>query len=158
MLLLFCLAGTGCAHETEVDPLQAFQQGDYKSSYAGWLPAAQSGDADAQYYVAMHHYLGLGMRRDMKMAAEWWRKSALQGYPEAQLQYGILHYEGVEVVQSFPEAFVWFTAAAQQGNEQARRQAEALERENKLSFNQIKFGKMKAKEFIFDSEQRSVEQ
>ena len=46
--------------------------------------AAEKGDAQAQFDLAMCYRNGLGVEKDEKQAAEWLRKAAAQGHAEAK--------------------------------------------------------------------------
>ena len=138
------------------DPLQAFEQGDYVLSYRLWLPRAEAGDAEAQNYVGIQYYLGLGRGRDLQTAFTWFVRAARQGHPPAQVNLGSMYQDGRAVEQDFYTAFVWFFAAAQQGSERALRQADNMARQNKLSPNQQLHAKLEANEFIPDPALRFV--
>ena len=136
------------------DPLQAFEQGDYVLSYRLWLPRAEAGDAEAQNYVGIQHYLGLGCSRDLQLAFSWFVRAARQGHPPAQVNLGSMYQAGRGVEQNLQTAFVWFFAAARQGSERARRQAGYLG--NRLSRREAMYAMLEANEFIPDPALRFV--
>ncbi len=145
-----CITMLACTGEAEEDPFQAFSSGDYQRSYQSWLPAARAGDAEAQYYIAVHYQMGLSRPRDMQKAAAWYVKSAKQGYPGAQRNYGVMLYDGTGVKQDYLDAFTWLFAASQQGHQGAKRQVDSIAGQNKLSPNQMLHAKLKANQFIVD--------
>jgi len=139
---------------SQSDPKAAFDAGDYETSYKLWLPLAEQGNAEAQNYVGIHHYLGLGVNRDLMAAAKWYGLAARQGYVDAQRNYGNMFYDGTGVHQNFYNAYIWYFAASQQGNENAKRQLDYLSSQNKLTPNQQMHAKVEANEFIFDPKLR----
>lgn len=77
-----------------------------------WLPAAQGGDGEAQYYVGQMFERGLGVDPDFAAAAEWYRKAADQEYSAAQIALGSLYESGRGVPQDAEEALRWYRRAA----------------------------------------------
>ena len=66
---------------TENDPEQAFRKGDYERSFELWKPLAETGDSNAIYYLGLHYYLGLGVKKDHNSARTWYEKAAVKGHP-----------------------------------------------------------------------------
>ena len=150
--LIGTLALTACSSN---DPQEAFDQGDYETAYRLWLSKAKlDGDPEAQNYLGIHYYLGLGVERDIKKAAKWYEKAAKQNYPNAQRNYGDLFYQGLGVKQDYYNAYVWYFAASQQGNDVATRQLDTLGAQNKLSPNQQMHAKLTANAYIEDPKLR----
>ena len=58
------------------------------------LREAWSGDADAQFEVALAYHLGLGVPRDEEEAIRWFRAAAIQGDSAAMNNLGVMHYHG----------------------------------------------------------------
>ncbi len=105
---------------------QAFLDGDYETALAELEPAAQSGDATAQYYLGVLYDHGEGVARNYRTAAEWYEKAAAQGHREAQFKLGFLHYTGSgqpagpSALARDPEAAArWFAPAAEAGHPMA---------------------------------------
>lgn len=151
LFTIMCLIG---ACSQPADPRLAFQNGDYETAYKLWLPLATSGDPEAQNYIGIHYYLGLGVERDFKKAFEWYQKAAYAGFPDAQRNYGDMYYNGYSVPQDFYTAFIWYFAASQQGHETAKRLLERLTSQNKLTPNQQMHAKLEANRYILDPEKR----
>jgi TPR repeat protein len=82
--------------------------------------AADAGWDKAQLWLAVLHYHGLGVRRDLAAAARWTRKSADQGSSSAQYALGILHELGHGVPQDHDASRRWMQKAAVQGHQPAR--------------------------------------
>jgi len=65
-----------------------------------WLPLAQAGSAEAQYYVARIYANGMsGVPFDYAKAAEWYQRAANQKYGPAQQELGYLYESGLGVPQ-----------------------------------------------------------
>ncbi len=63
---------------------QNFNQQNYGIALKQLLPAANKGNADAQYAVGYMYFYGLGTKADPKMAKLWIQESARQGNPAAE--------------------------------------------------------------------------
>ncbi len=132
------------------DPKLAFQQGDYKRSFELWKPIAMQGDPEAENYLGVHYYAGLGVKRDHLKAIKWYSSAAEKGYPSAQRHLGDMYYGGHGIQRDFYKAFIWYFAASQQGNENAKRKLDSITGENKLTPNQQMHAKIEANKFITD--------
>jgi hypothetical protein len=63
-----------------------------------WLPLAQNGKAEAQYYVARIYANGMGgVPIDYERAAEWYRRAADQNYTSALQELGYMYEQGLGV-------------------------------------------------------------
>ncbi len=151
-ILLTVLQITGCGKGT--DPKKAFENGDYETAFTLWRPLAESGDADAQNYLGILYYLGLGVHRDYKKALEWYGRAARAGHADAQKNYGDMVNFGRGIQRSNQEAYKWYFAASQQGNQKAARQIEVLAASGNLSPNQQMHAKIAANQFILDEDKR----
>lgn len=118
-LLPLVLLAAGC-HSAPTDGWSAYQRGDYATALATWKPAAESGDADAQFLVGVIFDEGQGVPPSRTEAAKWYRRAAEQGHAPAQTNLGVLCYRGEGVPQSFTEAARWYERAAIQGFAAAR--------------------------------------
>ena len=144
--MVFCL----CACSKPVDPKMAFKEGDYETSLKLWLPRAEAGDREAQDYLGIQYYMGLGVRRDYKEAIKWFAPAAEAGYPDAQRNYGDMYENGHGVPQDYYQAFIWYFAAAQQGHESAKLALANITDDNKLTPNQQMHAKLQANKYIPD--------
>ena len=147
-VLLTCvtLISWGCADRKTA--LEAFDSGDYPTAYKLFRAGAEAGDVEAQNYLGVHYYLGLGVKRDLHKALQWYEKAALQGDPEAQFNYGLMFYNAYGTEHNITTAFKWFYASYRQGNPNAERYMNSLADDNLLSPNQIDYAKLQAKQFI----------
>ena len=149
IVLLCCLSlfiTGGCG--TDKTAIQSFDAGDYETAYRLFKPTAEAGDREAQNYLGVHYYLGLGVRRDWNQALYWYEKAAKQGDPKAQLNYGLMFHNAYGTQKDIVTAFKWYYASYRQGNSTAERYMNSLAADNVLSPNQIDYAKLLAKQFI----------
>ncbi len=59
--------------------VEAYDQGDYATTFAESKPLAERGDADAQYMLGYLYARGQGVRRDLVRAYLWFTLAAWQG-------------------------------------------------------------------------------
>ena len=84
------------------------------------LPAARSGNAEAEELIGIMYAMGLGVKRDDIRAFEWYLRSALKGHPGAQS--GIGWY--FEIGRGLPapdliRAYTWYVLSAIGGDPDA---------------------------------------
>ncbi|HEY7776581.1 MAG TPA: tetratricopeptide repeat protein, partial [Kineobactrum sp.] len=89
----------------------AFDRADYKTALRVWLPAAESGDADAQNSVGEIFERGLGTEPNYEVAVLWFRRAAEQGHKGAQFNLGTLYETGKGVTQDKATALNWYRQA-----------------------------------------------
>lgn len=61
------------------DAIEAYDQGDYATTFAESRPLAAAGDADAQYILGFLYERGEGVARDLTRAYAWYGLAARQG-------------------------------------------------------------------------------
>jgi len=100
---------------------QAFLNGDYETALDELEPAAESGDATAQYYLGVLFDHGEGVIRNTRTATDWYEKAAAQGHRDAQFNLGMIYYHGAgaagdpgAVAQDQVAAARWLGPAADQ--------------------------------------------
>jgi len=74
--------------------------------------AAQSGDANAQFWLGTMYYLGQGVPQDYAQALSWYRKAAAQGYALAQNNLGTMYEYGQGIPQDYVIAYGLFNLSA----------------------------------------------
>ncbi|MDY6946545.1 MAG: caspase family protein [Pseudomonadota bacterium] len=63
-----------------------------------WMPLAEAGEAEAQYYVARIYANGMGgIEIDHARAADWYQRAARQNYSAAVQELGYLYEQGLGV-------------------------------------------------------------
>jgi TPR repeat protein len=90
--LLLALAGPAVADVER--GWQAFLKGDYDTALDQLEPAAEAGDATAQYYLGVLYDHGEGVLRNYRTATGWYEKAAAQGNSDAQFNLGMIYYNG----------------------------------------------------------------
>jgi TPR repeat protein len=93
--------------------------GDFKTL----LSQAQSGDREAQYFLALIYEQGLLVPRDIDVSRSWMRKSAEQGYVPAQGAMGEMYLINVGdngPIPDYGDADRWLRLAATQGDADAQ--------------------------------------
>jgi TPR repeat protein len=84
------------------------------------LPAARSGNADAEELIGVMYALGLGVERDDIRAFEWYLRASMKGHPGAQSGIGWYY----EVGRGMPapdliRAYMWYVLSAIGGDPDA---------------------------------------
>lgn len=77
--------------------------------------AAEQGDAESQYQLALCFDYGCDAPQDRAAALTWYRRAAKQGHANAQNSLGSLFMAGEGVSQDYDEAMRWYQAAADDG-------------------------------------------
>lgn len=88
---------------------------DYDSAYKCFKIAAEAGNAEGQYYLAVCYDEGEGIIQNSYEAFKWYRKAAEQGYAGAQCNLGFCYANGNGITVNYVEAVKWLREAAIQG-------------------------------------------
>ncbi|MGN7999785.1 SPOR domain-containing protein [Sphingomonas sp. 22176] len=96
--------------------VDAYNRGDYAGAMQAWRPAAEKGDADAQYNVGQIYKLGRGVPVDMVEAEKWYRLAALQGHDLGEANYGMMLFENGKREAAVP----WLERAVAHGEPRAQ--------------------------------------
>jgi hypothetical protein len=113
------------------DPWEALRQGRGDEVEAGWRPAAQAGDLQAQLFLG---HLAI-MRGRHKDAVPWYLMAAQQGNPEAQTLLATQYLRGEGVARDPVLAYALYDLAARQGFANAGEARDTAARQ--MSPNQI---------------------
>jgi len=73
------LAGAAPARADFAAAVEAYDQGEYATTFAESLPLARAGDSEAQYMLGYLYARGEGVRRDPVAAYFWHALAARQG-------------------------------------------------------------------------------
>jgi TPR repeat protein len=112
------------------------EAGDYKAAYDAFLPAAKSGNADAEELIGVLYALGLGVERDDERAFEWYLRSAMKGHPGAQSGVGWYYEVGRGMpAPDLTRAYMWYTLSAIGGDPDAAISLEEVVK--KMTIDQI---------------------
>lgn len=94
----------------------AYEAGNLPLAFKEFRAAAERGESDCQYNVALMYEKGSGVAKDEKEAVVWYRKSAEQGNSNAQFNLGVLYENGRGTAVDFAQANQWYRKAAAQGD------------------------------------------
>ena len=103
------------------------ENGHFTEAMDELLPAARSGNADAEELIGVMYALGLGVEQDDVRAFEWYLRSSMKAHPGAQSGIG-WYYEtgrGVEA-PDLVRAYMWYTLSSIGGDPDAKISLEEL--------------------------------
>lgn len=100
--------------------LAAYQRQDYDLAYRLALPAAQAGDANAQYLLGTQLWRGRGVIRNDPEAAQWFARAAEQDHSDAMTDLAAMYRLGEGVEKDTRRAFALSLKAAETGNATAQ--------------------------------------
>lgn len=85
------------------------EAGDYANAMAEFLPAARSGNADAEELIGVLYAMGLGVPRDDVRAFEWYLRASLKGHAGAQSGLGWYYEVGRGIAApDLVRAYLWY--------------------------------------------------
>ena len=119
IILLACLIPTVAFAEIETgrDLMDAKK---YKEAMKELLPAARSGNADAEELIGVMYAMGLGVERDDIRAFDWYLRASLKGHPGAQSGIGWYYEVGRGMPQpDLIRAYTWYVLSAIGGDPDA---------------------------------------
>lgn len=117
LIVMMCLGPVRAEIEVARDLMET---GQFEQAMQALLPAARSGNADAEELIGVMYAMGLGVARDDVRAFEWYLRSSLKGHPGAQSGIGWYY----EVGRGMPapdlvRAYMWYTLSAIGGDPDA---------------------------------------
>jgi len=112
------------------------EAGEFAKARSALLPAARSGNAEAEELIGIMYAMGLGVARNDERAFEWYLRSAMKGHPGAQSGVGWYY----EIGRGMPapdlvRAYMWYTLSAIGGDPDAAISLEEVVK--KMSADQI---------------------
>ena len=118
-LFIFILFPTIVFGEIE-NARDLMEKGEFKQAMKELLPAARSGNADAEELIGIMYAMGLGVERDDVRAFEWYLRSSMKGHPGAQSGVGWYY----EIGRGMPapdlvRAYTWYVLSAIGGDPDA---------------------------------------
>lgn len=81
--------------------------------------AVRHGHAESQTALAGMYYVGAGVERDLKKAAEFYKIAADQGHREAMYNLGLMCEHGQLENAGMEEAIAWYEKASENGEEKS---------------------------------------
>ena len=84
------------------------------------IPAARSGNAEAEELIGVMYAMGLGVERDETRAFDWYLRSAMKGHPGAQSGVGWYYEVGIGMpAPDLVRAYAWYVLSAIGGDPDA---------------------------------------
>ena len=84
------------------------------------IPAARSGNAEAEELIGVMYAMGLGVERDEIRAFDWYLRSAMKGHPGAQSGVGWYYEVGIGMpAPDLVRAYAWYVLSAIGGDPDA---------------------------------------
>jgi hypothetical protein len=96
--------------------LEAYRAGNTGTALAILGPAAEHGDAEAQYILGAIYLEDRGVSPDLPLSTRWYRAAAVQGHIEAQFSLGNAYLNGRGVEVDLSAARSWWSLAARAGS------------------------------------------
>lgn len=96
--------------------MDAYQQHDYGAALAIWTSMAETGDHDAEAWVAAMYFNGEGTGQDYNKALDWYTRAAEGGNTMAQANLGTMYYLAQGTERNLEQAMHWSEAAAATGD------------------------------------------
>ncbi len=129
LLLLLGLMIVGCAttgannrlvmQDSFMQGKQAYEEHDYAKAFSLLKPAAEAGNPNAQYYLAILYDFGRGTKVNHEEANMWYLKSAQQGNDDAQYNLAISYRRGEGIEQDEHKTVYWLSKSAANGDADA---------------------------------------
>lgn len=107
--------------KAELEPARdLMEQNRFTEAMGALLPAARSGNAEAEELIGVMYAMGLGVERDDERAFEWYLRSSMKGHPGAQSGVGWYY----EIGRGMPapdlvRAYMWYVLSAIGGDPDA---------------------------------------
>lgn len=90
----------------------AYARGDYAAAYRLWRPAAEAGNAEAQFSIAVLFDHGFGVSQDKVRAAQWYGQAAQRGHADASYNLAVMLVDGEGIPRDYALAHLFFDLAA----------------------------------------------
>jgi TPR repeat protein len=113
---------------------------DKEKSDMYFLRAAEGGNKDAQYSLAISNLFSDGTLQNLPEAYRWLERAGEQGHPQAIYTLGEIYLDGKNVKQNLPLAYKWLYISALLGNTKSIYQLALLLLENPRFEYQAKSG------------------
>ena len=94
----------------------ASEKADYSKAVRLMRPLAESGYAQAQYYMGYMYEYGYGVKQDDVVSLDWYVKAAESGSTKSMINLGLMYEYGDGVEQDYSTALAWYKAAANAGD------------------------------------------
>ena len=92
----------------------------FKQAMEELIPAARSGNAEAEELIGVMYAMGLGVEPDEIRAFDWYLRSAMKGHPGAQSGVGWYYEVGIGMpAPDLVRAYAWYVLSAIGGDPDA---------------------------------------
>ncbi len=98
------------------EDVAAYEAGNVQLALKEFRTAAEKGESDSQYNLALMYERGIGVGKDEKEVLVWYRKSADLGNSNAQFNLGVMYENGHGCEVDFAQSHLWYPKAAVQGD------------------------------------------
>jgi len=96
---------------------RAYKKKDYATALKLFTPAANQGNAEAQFYLGKMYLMGQGVTLDRQRAIDLFRASGEQGNADAQFFLGTIY---LLPHKDISQGLMWMRLSAEQGNQDAQ--------------------------------------
>ena len=115
--IFFIIINTAKTEEVLDEGLIAYNNSKFDKAYRILKPLANSGNSEAQYYIADMYLNGSGIMMDKSKALNWYLKSANNNNAEAIYLLGYSYFNGSNLVsKDIAEALKWYNRGSILGN------------------------------------------
>ena len=122
-LFLFCCVFFHLSFHALADLEKArdlMEANQFKQAMEELIPAARSGNAEAEELIGVMYAMGLGVERDEIRAFDWYLRSAMKGHPGAQSGVGWYYEVGIGMpAPDLVRAYAWYVLSAIGGDPDA---------------------------------------
>jgi len=118
-LVLILPAAVLAEQDAVADGQRLYKLGRYDEALQDWRDAAEAGDTQAAYQLALAYEDGIVTLKNIKESRRWFRIAADKGHPAAQFEIGSIYDFGVGVPVAPEIAASWYIRAALQGYDPA---------------------------------------
>ena len=124
------------------------EAGEFEAAHEALLPAARSGNADAEELIGVMYALGLGVDRDPVRAFEWYLRSSMKGHPGAQSGIGWYYEVGLGMpAPDLVRAYMWYALSAIGGDPDAAISLEEIQK--KMTADDIAYAQILVNDYKF---------
>ncbi|GAA6161821.1 hypothetical protein NBRC116589_39950 [Ruegeria sp. HU-ET01832] len=119
LVIALCLFATPGLAELE-QARDMMEAGEFEAAREELLPAARSGNAEAEELIGVMYGLGLGVEQDYERAFDWYLRASMKGHPGAQSGVGWYYELGLGMpAPDLVRAYMWYTLSAIGGDPDA---------------------------------------
>ncbi|MEM8728496.1 MAG: tetratricopeptide repeat protein [Pseudomonadota bacterium] len=120
LLSLVLALGTGAALADIEQARDLMEAGQFGAAREVLLPAARSGNADAEELIGVMYAMGLGVPQDHERAFDWYLRSSLKGHPGAQSGLGWYYELGLGMpAPDLVRGYLWYALSTIGGDPDA---------------------------------------